>query len=222
MLEDEGADATIERMALALRRPVDLGPEVDRAVMAAIRAAPLMVAGASLAPRPRGRWSWLVRPRSVRFSISPLGALAAAGMAIVAALFGLRRESSVDRVAERLNTTGEFPRATGEFPAVATKSSQVHDTVFVTRFVLVAPGAKEVALVGDFNDWKRQQTMLKPAKNEQGLWSVDVRLQPGVYSYAFLIDGKEWKADPRAPRKLGDDFGQPTSIITVAREGMSS
>jgi len=219
VLEDEGADVAVERMALALRQPVDLGPEVDRAVMAAIRAAPLMVAGAVRAPRPRGRWSWLVRPRSVRFSISPLGALAAAGVAIVAALFGLRRESSVEqRAAERREPTG----VTGEFPAVAAKSAPMHDTVFVTRFVLVAPGAKEVALVGDFNDWKRQHTMLKPVKNEQGLWSVDVQLQPGVYSYAFLIDGKEWKADPRAARKLGDDFGQPTSIITVAREGMSS
>jgi AMP-activated protein kinase-like protein len=216
--EDEGADATIERMALALRRPVDLGPEVDRAVMAAIRAAPLMVAGAVRPPRARSRWSWLVRPRSVRFSVSPLGALAAAGVAIVAALLGLRRDTSVDRrVAERREPTG----VTGEFPAVAAKGAPVQDTVFVTRFVVAAPGAKQVALLGDFNDWKRQQTLLKPVKNEQGLWSVDVQLQPGVYSYAFLIDGKEWKADPRAPRKLGDDFGQPTSVITV-REGMSS
>ena len=85
-----------------------------------------------------------------------------------------------------------------------------------------AAPASRVAVVGDFNDWKRQQTMLKPVKDGQGLWSVDVRLPAGVYSYAFLVDGKEWKADPRAPRKLGDDFGQPTSIITVAREGMSS
>jgi hypothetical protein len=214
VLEDEGGDATIERMALALRRPVDLGPEVDRSVMAAIRAAPLMVAGSVRMPRPRSRWSWLVRPRSVRFSVSPLGALAAAGVAIVAALVGLRRDTSVDQMAERRDVTGEFP-------AVA-KSAPARDTVFVTRFILVAPGAKQVALVGDFNDWKRQQTMLKPVQNGNGMWSVDVQLPAGVYSYAFLVDGKEWKADPRAPRKLGDDFGQPTSVITVAREGMSS
>ena len=73
MLEDDGVDATIERMALALRRPVDLGPEVDRAVMAAIRAAPLMVAAVPRATRAPGRWAWLVRRRSVRFTVTPLG-----------------------------------------------------------------------------------------------------------------------------------------------------
>ena len=211
MLEDEGGDATIERMALALRQPVDLGPEVDRAVMAAIRAAPLRVAGV---PRQRSAWAWLVRPRSVRFNITPIGALAAAGIAIVAALFGLRRDQPTDRVADTQRQTGEFP--------VASRPAPVHDTVFVTKFYLVAPTAKQVALVGDFNDWDREKTPLKPVQNGNGTWSVDVHLPPGVYSYAFLVDGKEWKADPRAPRSVGDDFGRPSSVITVVREGMST
>ncbi|AHG92077.1 glycoside hydrolase family 13 domain protein [Gemmatirosa kalamazoonensis] len=220
MLEDEGVDATIERMAIALRRPEDLGPGIDRGVMAAIRAAPLMVAAAPRVSRAPSKWAWLVRPRPVRFSVSPLGALAAAGIAIVAALFGLRREQPSVRVAEDLRHTGEFPRATGEFPAIS-KGKPAPDTVFVTKFYIVAPGAKQVALVGDFNDWDQAKTKLTPVKNGNGLWSIDVQLPPGVYSYAFLIDG-EWKADPRAPRVAGDDFGRPSSIVTVAREGMST
>ena len=221
MLEDDGVDATVERMALALRGPVDLGPGVDRAVMAAIRAAPLMVAGAPRVSRAPSPWAWLVRPRPVRFTISPLGALAAAGIAIVAALFGLRREQPSDRVAENLRQTGEFPRATGEFPAIS-KGKPAPDTVFVTKFYIVAPGAKQVTLVGDFNDWDQRKNKLAPVQNGNGMWAVDVNLPAGVYSYAFLIDGKEWRADPRAPRVAGDDFGRPSSVITVAREGMST
>jgi hypothetical protein len=164
-----------------------------------------------------------VRPRPVRLSISPLGALAAAAIAIVAALFGLRREASVDRVAEQRQNSGDSPRVTGEFPAISkAKPAPVHDTIFVKEFYIVAPTAKQVALVGDFNDWDQRRTLLKPVKNSEGVWSVAVRLAPGVYSYAFLIDGKEWKADPTKPPVVGDDFGRPSSVITVAREGMST
>ena len=221
MLEDEVTEPEVERIALALRRPVDLGPEVDRAVMAAIRAAPLMVAPASPAVRVRdargGVWGWLVRPRPVRLSISPIGALAAAGIAIVAALFGLRRDHAVDRTAE-MRQTGEFPvPVTQEHPVVASKT----DTVFVTRFVFVAPSAKQVSLVGDFNDWDQRATQLRPVENGNGMWTVEVPLRPGVYEYAFLVDGKEWKTDPDAPRSSGDDYGRPNSVVTV-REARST
>jgi hypothetical protein len=222
VLEADRVDPAIERIALALRRPADLGPEVDRSVMAAIRAAPLMVAGRPPRARRTSAWTWLVRPRPVRLSISPLGALAAAGIAIVAALFGLRREQPVRVADDGMRKTGEFP-VTGEFPAISKgKPASLRDTVFVKEFYIVAPTAKEVALVGDFNDWDQRRTLLRPVKNGNGVWSVAVRLSPGVYSYAFLIDGTEWKADPTKPPVMGDDFGRPSSVITVAREGMST
>ncbi len=40
MLDHEVTDPAVERIALELRRPVDLGHQVDAAVMSAIRAAP--------------------------------------------------------------------------------------------------------------------------------------------------------------------------------------
>lgn len=227
MLEDDVIDPTIERIALALRRPADLGPDVDRTVMSAIRAAPLMVAAtprgtprrAPRAPR-HGAWAWLVRPRSVRISVTPLGALAAASIALVAALFGLRRDDdSAQRTAERFKT-GEFPAVTGEYAAVPSRNApagtRLRDTVVVQRFVFVAPTAKQVAVVGDFNDWDQRATQLRPVKDGNGLWTVDVQLPPGVYKYAFLVDGKEWKADPDALRTVGDDFGRPNSVVTVS------
>jgi hypothetical protein len=233
--EDEVVDPAVERIALALRRPVDLGPDVDRAVMAAIHAAPLMVAP-SAAPSARpavrsvarpGVWGWLVRPRAIRVSVTPIGALAAASIALVAALFGLRRGDAVDRTAEQ-RQTGEFPVPVTQEHAVVANVGAANvgaakagpDTVFVTRFVFVAPSAKQVSLVGDFNDWDHKAAPLVPVANGNGMWTVEVPLPPGVYEYAFLVDGKEWKTDPEAPR-VGGDFGHPNSVVTV-REARST
>ena len=219
MLEDV-ADHEIERIARELRRPVDLGPEVDAGVMAALRAAPLMVAAtapAAPARRRGGPLRWLTRPRTLRLRISPMGALAAAGIAI-AAIFGLRRAEET-RLAERLRNTEEHPvpGQTDEYrvPSVAAKT----DTVYVQRFVFVAPDAKQVALAGDFNDWDASRTRLVKSEHP-GVWTADVPLTPGRYSYAFVVDGERWVADPRAPRAVGDDFDRPSSTVTV-REAQS-
>jgi hypothetical protein len=36
-----------------------------------------------------------------------------------------------------------------------------------------------------------------------------------VHRYAFLVDGKQYVADPTAPRSSGDDFGMPSSALVV-------
>ena len=234
MLENDLAggmheDDALLRVARVLQRPEDLGSSVDHAVMAALRAAPLAVVGgareltpkwgAARRPKEQGisrAWRWLVQPRAIR--VSPLGALAAAGLAFVAATLGIRREAERSRLDD--GQTGEF-RVTGEFPAAPTSAprsasaaSRTRDTVFVTRFMIVAPSAKQVALVGDFNDWDQSQTpLLKVAAN--GVWTAEVKLPPGRYAYAFLVDGQRWVADPDAPPAVGDDFGRPSSVVTV-------
>ncbi|HEX6631274.1 MAG TPA: isoamylase early set domain-containing protein, partial [Gemmatimonadaceae bacterium] len=105
--------------------------------------------------------------------------------------------------------------AEGAAPAVATP-----DTVQVVTFVLVAPGARRVALVGDFNDWDVGATQLRPAPAGR-LWSVEVPLTPGRHRYAFVVDGERWLADPAAPRAPGPDFGSPNSVVTVTPERRS-
>jgi hypothetical protein len=213
---DDGAGDEIGRIALELRRPVDLGPEVDRAVMSAIRAAPLMVtAGAAPAVAPRARrrgaFGWLLEARTVRVRVSPAGALAAAGIAFLAML-GLRRD---DARQEERDFAGNRERSvpTGEYPAVGQPTRTPADTVYIQRFMFVAPDAKQVAIAGDFNDWDPTGSRL--VKDEKhGVWTIEVRLAPGRYVYAFNVDGK-WLADPAAPRAVGDDFGRPASTVTV-------
>lgn len=82
------------------------------------------------------------------------------------------------------------------------------------QFVLVAPEASSVAVVGDFNNWGLGDTALV-AENHNGVWSVSAPVPAGVHRYAFLVNGKQWVADPSAPLAAGDDFGQPSSALVV-------
>ena len=82
------------------------------------------------------------------------------------------------------------------------------------RFMLVAPEATAVSLVGDFNDWVAGATPMEGDVAE-GLWVVTVPLPPGRYRYAFLVDGTTWVPDPGAPRTMDDDFGRPNSVLTI-------
>ena len=82
------------------------------------------------------------------------------------------------------------------------------------QFVLVAPEAHSVAVVGDFNNWGLGDTALV-AENHNGVWSVSAPVHTGVHRYAFLVNGKQWVADPTAPRAADDDFGQPSSALVV-------
>lgn len=81
------------------------------------------------------------------------------------------------------------------------------------QFLLVAPGVTSVALVGDFNDWDSTRTPMRAAQRD--VWTAVVPLAPGRYRYAFLVNGSRWLADPTAPRAPDDEFGAPSSVVTV-------
>jgi hypothetical protein len=82
-------------------------------------------------------------------------------------------------------------------------------------FALHARAVESVALVGDFTDWRTDQVQLEPAGPDE--WRVTVKLPPGRYRFAYVVDGGEWRADDEAAPVL-DDFGRPTSVMTVGTE----
>jgi hypothetical protein len=86
-------------------------------------------------------------------------------------------------------------------------------------FSLDAPQATRVSLVGDFNNWDPRATPL--AKSSAGRWETVVPLRPGRYQFTFVVDGSRWVRDPALPQAVGDDFGQPTSVITVLQHERS-
>ena len=88
------------------------------------------------------------------------------------------------------------------------------DSARVVQFVFVAPSAQSVSLVGDFNNWEMGATPLS-AGPAQSVWTVRVRLPNGRHRYAFVVDDSTWARDPSAPPAAGDDFGVPSSVVTV-------
>jgi len=82
------------------------------------------------------------------------------------------------------------------------------------EFALDMPQASSVTLVGDFNDWSPAATPLH--RGSEGRWSTAVPLAPGRYQFTFIVDGQRWVPDPARPR-APDDFGKPTSVVTVIR-----
>ena len=198
----ETDDLMIARIARELKQPERLDPAFDARVMAQIRA--------DRAPR-MSPWQWLVRPRS--FQISPLGGLGFAGAlaALVMLSVSLRdvppaAEAPSGHVAE-----AGPPGVSGT--AVSTVARAEEPPLQTIQFVLRAPRASSVALVGDFNDWDAAGTPLQKAAGD--LWTVTIPLTAGRYTYTFIVDGTRWVPDPSAPRAPADDFGQPSSVVTV-------
>ena len=85
--------------------------------------------------------------------------------------------------------------------------------VFFVRFSIRQPGAKQVALAGDFNQW--EPVALSPSSEEAGLFTIEVPLDAGDYSYSFVVDGRRWIADPAADRIVEDGFGRRNSVINL-------
>jgi hypothetical protein len=83
--------------------------------------------------------------------------------------------------------------------------------LMVVEFRLAAPGAGSVSLVGDFNAWRPEHQLREVSP---GLWAVRVALEPGAYSYGFMVDGSSIRLDPLAPR-AADGFGGESSRVTV-------
>lgn len=79
----------------------------------------------------------------------------------------------------------------------------------LTRFML--PGytrAKRVMLSGSFNSWS---TLKGVMTKTDGGWIIDVKLDPGVYQYKYIIQGR-WTTDPNNLQDADDGNGNVNSV----------
>ena len=188
----------VEWIASEARRPVVMDPGARDRIMAAVRAEPVPAAAPA--------WRRLLQPRV--FHMSPVGsALLAAGLVGIGVLTGVATVNRGDRNAVERPPLG-----------VAVPQPPVSDTLY--KFVIVAPQAGKVSLVGDFNDWDVSKTPMIRS-GQSGLWTVAVPLSVGRHLYAFVVDGTTWVQDPSAPIAPDDGFGHANSVKLVAR-GSSS
>jgi hypothetical protein len=88
-------------------------------------------------------------------------------------------------------------------------------TEVVVHFVLDAPGAREVALVGSFTGWDPSRLLLKRDAGTSR-WEITVPLERGrTYLYNFVINGKTWIPDPTSDVQISDGFGGESSLIQL-------
>jgi 1,4-alpha-glucan branching enzyme len=84
--------------------------------------------------------------------------------------------------------------------------------------VLVAPDAKKVAVVGDFNGWDPTHAQYQAQHRGGGVWSVTAPVPVGHHRYSFIVDDSLWVTDPYAPRVVDNDFGVTNSALLVQED----
>jgi 1,4-alpha-glucan branching enzyme len=78
--------------------------------------------------------------------------------------------------------------------------------------LLRAPEAKEVFLLGDFNNWDPQTAPMK--KDGLGLWKMSMLLAPGRYEYKLLVDG-QWRLDANNPNRALNALGTENNVLVI-------
>ncbi len=96
-------------------------------------------------------------------------------------------------------------------PAKAPKKAARPDKKAAT-FRLEAPYATKVFVAGSFNDWSPVATPL--TRNDAGIWTGTVNLDPGEYEYRFVMDGI-WSDDPGNTTRRCNEFGTKNCILAV-------
>jgi hypothetical protein len=186
-------DDRLKQIAEELKRPVRASRSIDERVMRAVRKLPRHTRF--------GLWSRLTTPR--RVTVTPLswGVLAAA--LLLAAVLGTH---------SWMSDSGDDPQPNALF---ATKTATAPQPV---QFVLVAPDAKKVAVVGDFNGWDASHASYQAKHRGGGVWAVTAQVPLGHHRYSFVVDDSVWVADPIAPRAVDNDFGVTNSTIVVSNQ----
>ena len=80
-------------------------------------------------------------------------------------------------------------------------------------FTIEAPAAKDIHIVGDFNDWKINDES-RFGRRENGCWEKRMGLPQGRYRYKFLVDGA-WTLDSKNPELEPNAFGSFDSIMKI-------
>lgn len=86
-------------------------------------------------------------------------------------------------------------------------------TALPVNFTCFAPEARQVSLIGDFNDWNPQAHAMK--RMPDGGWQIRVPLSSGHHHYLFYIDGKAM-LDPRAQGIARNERNEKVSLIAVS------
>jgi len=87
-----------------------------------------------------------------------------------------------------------------------------HEQKMPIPFIFPAFTAREVTVVGDFNEWDPKASPMR--KGPDGVWHLNVPLEPGRHEYRFVVDGT-WQDDPYAQQKTPNKEGGENCVKYV-------
>lgn len=83
-----------------------------------------------------------------------------------------------------------------------------------TRVAFRDERARTVEVAGDWNRW----TPVRLTRGSNGVWYVDVKIDPGEYRYAFRVNGSAWRV-PDGVAAVDDGFGGRSAWLSVREAG---
>jgi hypothetical protein len=76
--------------------------------------------------------------------------------------------------------------------------------------VPVSASADQPSVAGDFNGWTPQ-----PMRRSGDEWTLTVRVEPGIYHYAFRSASGTWFLPDSVPNRKDDGFGGTNAVLVV-------
>ncbi|MCB0832287.1 MAG: isoamylase early set domain-containing protein [Bacteroidetes bacterium] len=73
--------------------------------------------------------------------------------------------------------------------------------------------ARQVAVLGEFNNWNADAHPLKKSKN--GKWKGDAKIEPGRYEFIYRVNEEQWELDDACER-VTNAFGSQNSVFTAS------
>ncbi len=81
------------------------------------------------------------------------------------------------------------------------------------NFMLEAPEASQVSVIGDFNGWDPEANRMQ--RHIDGHWKSSLMVSTGHHHYQFLVDG-EPRLDPRASGVVRLEGEVRASLLSVS------
>lgn len=196
LIAELGRSSVLRQRAIEMEELVSVARELPRPQVPAGFAARVLEHVVPRKSLPERLFEALLAPHHFRWNIASAAAAAVlAAIVVTSVMMRSLREAPASAVVAPLAATAASPSAV------------------LVRLVVVMPGARMVQLAGDFNEWNPAQTPLEEASN--GAWTVTLSLEPGRYEYMFLVDGRQWIADPFALEHTDDGFGSRNAVLDV-------
>ena len=78
------------------------------------------------------------------------------------------------------------------------------------RVTFVVPGANQVAIAGEWNDW----TPVALERVDASRWRATLALTQGAHRFSLVVDGRRWLVPPGVP-SLPDDMGGRVGLLVI-------